>query len=345
MKKIIYIAALAALTACSTMEQPQDGLRPDPNGKVLKATVISTFDGWNIDSPQQLVKQQNLLVVNNYTASKSLSSVDLSLNQRTDRITRSGENEEAYYISALDASSGKEYTALNFRTGQLYVTPMDQAEGNPYSIQLPADAQHLIAAKAENFVISTGLYEQGRYLFYCLDDHSANYYLSYPEHPQHPDMSERTKSILYASSVLRLRPDAKAFVCSDIHSGLLDICRIEGNRIERVKQQCFYHPRIRVYGSTPQNTYIAYDRSSIQGFLDIAVSNEHIYVLYSGKSTQKDRYNIFQCRTLLTFDWEGTLLSSEELEVPATNIAYDKSEKALYGIGYTPDATLVRYNL
>lgn len=75
-------------------------------------------------------------------------------------------------------------------------------------------------------MIDTGLYEKGRYLLYSLPDQSARYSLSYPDHPVYPGLQEKTKAMLYASNVLRVRPDGEAFVCADMYSGVIDFCRV-----------------------------------------------------------------------------------------------------------------------
>ena len=88
---------------------------------------------------------------------------------------------------------------------------------------------------------------------------------------------------------------------------------------------------------------IAYYDDNISGFRDVAVSNDHIFVLYSGKTYKDEQQKIANCSTLLVFDWNGTLLETRSLPQGATYISYDLEENALYGT--TPDAQLVRYNI
>ena len=129
-------------------------------------------------------------------------------------------------------------TALDFRKGELVVNAVSSLarSGNSETvIKLPSGEQHLIAARVGDRVIATGLYDEGRYLLYSLPDQSARYFLSYPDHPVYPDLREKTKAMLYASNVLRVRPDGEAFVCADMYSGVIDFCRITADSIERVR--------------------------------------------------------------------------------------------------------------
>lgn len=348
MKNILYLLLpflFVVEWGCSSEEGQIDALRPDENSNVLNTEVIASFEKWGIANPTGITKSNHLFAVTNRTGQNNISLFEINRTKRADRITRSRSNGQAFYTSALNAT-GEEISALNFHTGQLFVTPGNEnGIAETYSIQLPSDVQHLIAAKNDRYVIATGLYEKGRYMLYSLQNPKAEYFLSYPEHPEYPDLNEYAKSVLYASSVLRIRPDGEAFACSDMRSGILDICRIRDNRIERIKLLTFYFPHVHISGSTPKNLKVAYDKSTVHGFWDMAVSNDRIYVLYSGKSKKRDRYNIGHCQTLLTFDWMGNQIESRALDIPVSHICYDQEEKTLYGIGYTPEAVIVRFAL
>lgn len=349
MKHKIYfftIATAIILFSCTSSEQPVEALRPEEGQEAIKMEVVASFEQWGINNPRGIVKSNHSVAVANRTSHHNISLVKLGDFTRTDRITRSRHNGQALHTNALDGSASHEITALNFQSGQLYVTPQTGNEWRgTYCIQLPEGVQHLTAAKSGKRIVATGLYEQGRYLLYSPEDGSTGYFLSYPEHPDHPGLDEYTKSALYASSVLRIRPDGQAFACSDMRSGLLDICRIEGDKIERIQQLCFYYPQVHISGNSPKNLKIAYDKNTIHGFMDVAVSNERIYVLYSGKSKKQDRYNLTHCQTLITFDWAGNQTDLRSLEMPVSNICYDAEENTLYGIGYTPEAAIVKFIL
>lgn len=333
---------ISVVYSCSSEEEAIDALQKS-DSKVLDMEVVASFEKWGIANPTGIAKSNSVFAVTNRTGENNISLFEIRQSKRADRITRSRSNGQALYTSALNAA-GQEISALNFQTGQLFVTPENEnGIAETYGIQLPAGVQHLVAAKNGNFVISTGLYEQGRYMLYSLQDNKARYFLSYPEHPKFPGLNEYTKSVLYASSVLRIKPDGKAFACSDMRSGILDICRIQGNRIERIKLLSFYFPKVYISGSKPENLKVAYDKSTVHGFLDMAVSNDRIYVLYSGKSKKKDHYNIGHCQTLLIFDWQGNQIDCCSLEIPVSHICYDQEEKLLYGIGYTPEAAIVKF--
>lgn len=211
----------------------------------------------------------------------------------------------------------------------------------PQTLGLPEREQHLAAVRGKDFIISTGLYEAGRYLYYSLATEEVKYCLSYPRHPDFPDMSEKTKAILYASSVLRLRPDGSAFVCGDMYSGNIEFCKIENDNITRVKHLCFHLPEVKIKGIEK----VTYRRSNRMGFSDLAVSQDRIYALHSGKTYLRNNADFLTCNELMEFDWEGNLLGKYDLKTSVTSILYDEEEHTLYAVRNKMDVPLLKIKL
>ena len=297
---------------------------------------------------EKIIKQGNLLVVGRSYEDYQVRAIDLQANTNREMLKFGEGSGESIGITGLTVGTSGTVTALDYRTGKLHelsAAPLSRGETTSAEIQLNPETFHLAAVKGESFVISTGLYEEGRYRYYSEESGEERYYLSYPGHPEYPNLSERAKSMLYASTVLRLRPDNKAFVCTDMRSGIMDICRVENGCIEGVCRRCFYYPKVRII-DTKNKVDVAYYKDNIAGFQDVAVSDDRIYVLYSGKTYRDVKQNISQCQTLLIFDWEGTLLSSVALDTPVYTIFFDMVENELYGLkGTYGDIALVRLDL
>ncbi len=78
------------------------------------------------------------------------------------------------------------------------------------------------------------------------------------------------------------------------------------------------------------------------GFLDVAVTEDKVYALYSGKTYKMDRGRAFESNCLLVYDWEGNLIRTLYFGDALTGISYDREEGMLYGI--TEDGSLIRVN-
>lgn len=87
------------------------------------------------------------------------------------------------------------------------------------------------------------------------------------------------------------------------------------------------HPKMKV-SETPLPR-VPYYRDNRFGFTDVAVSDDRIYALYSGKSYGS---GVCECRTLLVYDGEGNLVKSGSLDVSLVNVYYDTEEGAVYGM-------------
>lgn len=345
MKKHLVTLLLVPLFASCSTDNSYLSVSPDiqATGNDVTSTLVADLSAYGITSPSKITKHGDILAVGLRNKLTNVNLVNLSTRSSQDWLPLGDGTNEAYTVDNLSVNSQGEISAFDFETGKLHrYNPSGVSRGSTTPpLALTNDAIHLSAVQGDNFVISTGLYEQGRYRYYSLEDDSESYFIDYPVHPGYPDLSPYSTSVLWASTVLCLRPDNKAFVCTDIRSGQIDICRIEGKTITLTCRHCYYYPHVDARNKGAVR--VAYYSDNITGFQDVAVSNDRIFVLYSGKTYKAERQKIANCPTLLVFDWDGTLLETRTIPQMATFISYDLEENALYGT--TPDAKLVRYDI
>lgn len=339
-RELLYMLVVGILLGCSDRREWDEGIDVIKNERVKSERVVD-LSRVGVDEISGFVKRGNRLVVGATYAKEGFARcVNLEDREITRSVSASGGIRS---LSSFNSFDGSSVTALDFRTGELIespVAPIARGESPESITQLPKDKQHLSAVKADDFVIATGLYEEGRYLLYSLVDGSARYFLSYPETPEFPGLRENTKAMLYASSVLRVSPDRSAFVCADMYSGVIDFCRVAGGAIERVKTVRLHYPKVKI--AEVPSSRVAYTPDNRFGFMDVAVTGDRVYALYSGKTYRVDRGRAFECQTLLVYDWEGNLVRSLLLDVALQGITYDGEEGAVYGITCDFEMTLVR---
>lgn len=352
MKKTIFTLLSGILiTACTVNEQIDPIYKPDLQNAIgtLKATVLSDLSALNIKNPSGLVKRGGEFIIGNPDSRFNAVSLHLETGERRELFPRGRRASGAVYPSSLSACGNSGTTILDIYQGRLLYAPSGNTPSTKTTEKspslLPVGQQHLAAVQAGDCIIATGLYEQGRYLLYCPSDDQAGYFLDYPAHPVFPDITECTKSVLYASSVLKVRPDNCAFVCADMYSGLLDICRVDGGHISRIRQHIFHHPKVYIHEKTGEHPYVAYSKDNCFGFTDVTVSEDRIYAIYSGKTYRRNQADFQQCQTLFILDWEGNILSTYRIDTPLTYLQYETEENAIYAIGYAPKANLVKIDL
>lgn len=346
-KLFTLIVGIVLLTACSYEEREiSEEVLPVADGQSIKTEKITDLSAYHIHRPSGFLKSGSELIVGDYMNTNNVYRIDLEAGITEGTLprvrTRSG---RAVIFGSLSSDGRGGWTALEALTGKMVNAPsLLTRAGGENSIQLPEEQRHLWAVRAGNYIVATGIYAEGRYMLYSPDDGRVSYGVEYPEHSLSADLSEREKSFLYASNVLKARPDGEAFVCADMYSGVLDICRIEGGEVSLTKRLTYHLPRVQFYknGDWPR---VVYSKDNRFGFTDVCVTDECIYALYSGQTYRAEKKNFQHCRTLIEIGWDGTVRSTRSLDASLTHLAYDAQEKSLYGIAWTPSATLVRLTI
>ena len=265
MKTIAYACLLAAalLIGCRS-EEVQISAQ-----EALKTVAVADLSMSDLYDTRGILKVGNSFVALASDGEFNAVSINLqSGEQRPFFPCRLSDDDYMFSLMSFNSTDGRTVTALDYQNGRLIETTLSGEESRSIApaeehvISLPAGQQHLIAAKGSSFVIATGLYNKGRYLYYDLNDQTARYFLDYPGHEDYPDMLTRTKAVLYASNILRIRPDESAFVCADMYSGLIDFCRIIGSSVERIRMVRLRHPIVDIEEKPGIN--VAYYRSRLR---------------------------------------------------------------------------------
>lgn len=313
MKNIYFVLVLVAFSACNFCRNENNAdfrLKEVIEKEVAKLSDFGIEDVWGI------TQKNGCFLFNGTNGVKIIPIADLE------------EKIEPLRACSNDIPN-KCFIAYDFIKENLFEFIIGKSgEVISQELGLPEGKLHIAAVKGRDFVISTGIYEEGRYFYSVQNIEESKYCLSYPLHSSFPDIAEKTKAILYASVVLRLSPDEKAFVCADMYSGNIEFCKIEGGDIISVKQLCFHLPDVKIKG----RENVIYKRSNQMGFSDITVSRDRVYAIHSGKTYLKNNVDFMDCNELLEFDWEGNLLNTYNLKKSVTNILYNEEKHMLYAV-------------
>lgn len=327
----VIVSVLLIIISCSKEYEYDSSVLVASNS--VATTLIYPLDKFELANIMDFSKNGDWLALSQYYAEYHASFINVKNGEIHGWLKMGVRKNEALEVSNLSVTRGGDIIALDFMKGVVHECNPNQISRSQSAstvIELPDSMVHLTAIKGHDFIISTGLYRHNRYRYYSLVDKSDKYYIAYPKHPDFPFLEASLESTLYASSILKLRPNEKNFVCADRRSGLIDICSINEGLIELVRRNCFYHPKIKLHDGDVK--FITYMKTNINGFQDIAVSEDYIYALYSGKTYEDSGSKIEHCRTLIIFNWEGEHIKTLELDNNIKNISYDVSNDTLYGI-------------
>jgi len=272
---------------------------------------------------------------------KTLKSIDTKVRTKSGMgLTKSSINSKQ--LNSVSFSQNGHWNVLDISNSELIENDYSGNVVNTYKIN--NNVQNLSAIRVGKYIISTGLYLKGRYYMYNIETKEGNYFLDYPKTENYPDILPLSKSILYASNVMRAHPNKDMFVCADISSGVIDVCKITNDSIKLVKRTVLSLPNANI-NEEFKFPIVAFTQDNLFGFTDVAVNTNCIYALYSGNTIKDHKTDFQSCKTLLKFNWNGEIKKRYELGETLLNLNYDIKDKALYSVIVNDVATLVKIKL
>lgn len=233
------------------------------------------------------------------------------------------------------------YDFGNSRMVEFDMNQLGQPGFGPVFTPVPTDQRHLCAAKWGSTLVATGMFDK-RYAL--LENGQETFFLDYPSIPTYRNTNNTQKSMLFASNIIKIKPDGTKFVCANMQSGIIDLCSlIPCNTITRITEQNLYSPKATV--KSTRRKPVVYSTDNLFGFCDLEVTDDYIYALYSGRSYNKYKDQIGYGERIVVFDWEGNHVHTYLLGNPFTSISFCKEENAIYGLTNHPNSVLIKYAL
>ena len=121
-----------------------------------------------------------------------------------------------------------------------------------------------------------------------------------------------------------------------MQTGCLDICEINGNELTRVNEVHLTPAKVKFNRHRPKGRGLVhpvnYSKYHIFGFCDLAVSDDYIYALYSGRTLKQHNLDVDKGKTILVFDWNGSHVRTYRLENACSSISYSAEENTIYAL-------------
>ncbi len=307
----------------------------------IEGHVVMTFDDYGIYRPTSIIMNNDDIYVQN-NDEDMICVINQSTNKKKTLLKRGEGPAEALNISYITRSDNAVITAecnkrciieIPFRSQETVFSP------------LPPDyGAYTSAIKGQEGFITLGCFKEGRYMYYKPEKEKTAFFGDYRVHNKHKKLNNLTKSLIYISSKLAMKPDMTRFVAINFNNGIIDINKINKDSIINLKQLDFHYQDISVEGSA-DNPRVATRRSNKNGFYDVATSDKHIYTIYSGKSFEEAGRSTDHCEYLMIFDWDGNPVGCYKLNVPLYTICYNKQDNAVYGIHIGDEAKLYKFDI
>ncbi|MCQ4874334.1 MULTISPECIES: BF3164 family lipoprotein [Odoribacteraceae] len=349
MKKILY-TILASFLAFSCSDEKHNTPKQDnPLFSTSRAVTLNKLDGRinleeiGIYNPTKVIKKDSLFIVLDQEGLNKISIYNEKGKVLGSYLPVGMGADRGLYILTMNLDTKGMLTAYDYGNDRLVEFDMNQFGQpgfGPKFIDMPKDKKHLCVSKYGSTIISTGVFTDGRYAL--MDDGKEEFFLDFPKIPTYRSVSDTLMSALFASNIIKIKPDGTKFVCANMLSGIIDFCSLIPCNITRITELNLYSPKATLKS---RRNPVAYSAGNLYGFRDVEVSDDYIFALYSGRSYQQYKDLMIYGERIVVFDWEGNHVRTYLLRDPFTSISYNKEENAIYGLTNNPNSVLIKHTL
>lgn len=307
----------------------------------IEGKEVMTFDDYGIYRPTSIVMNNDDLYVQN-NDEEMICVIHRSANEKEVLLKRGEGPEEALNIAYISMSDD---AVVSVESNKRLLIEIPFHLNKVRFSSLPPDyGAYTSVIKGQEGFVTLGCFKEGRYMYHKPAEGKTAFFGDYRVHNKYKKLDNFTKSLIYISSKVAIKPDMTRFVAINFNNGVIDINGINKDSIVNLKQLDFHYQEISVEGSK-DNPHVATKRSNKNGFYDVATSDKYIYTIYSGKSFDEAGRTMDHCEYLMVFDWDGKPVGCYKLNVPLYAICYNKQDNAIYGVHIADEAKLYKFNI
>src|SRR5690625_154017 len=335
---ILLILMISCTSAPSDQQSPSSifDRKIDVVGKFMNLTSES------LNAPVYLVLKDSLLIIHDRFSKGNDSKKEYLFkvfNRNTGEVLRTfgrigrGPDEFFYpsFINRLPGEGGDIgiYNPRLFTFTELSIDSI-LFDGNHLTINSYKDFDtrysNLIKLN-QNLFLGTGHFLNGRY---ALTNTSQNVVETWGEYPFQDTLKVSDKVLGMAFQTKSIRhPHKPIFVSVTYSSANFEIIQLSDQKLSMVAQINSYPPYFED-NSSGNSVSINLDNKNRWGYQDVAVTDNFIYALYSGKKKEEDRFYFGD--QIFVFDWNGNPISQLNLSKGVFSIAVDNNDKIIYAL-------------
>ncbi|WP_106831894.1 BF3164 family lipoprotein [Parabacteroides pacaensis] len=347
MRAIITILVVNAFFSC-TQEKISDPLDYFSHSSSLKAEETIDLEKYNILSPTNIMYGNNLLIMEDRNQNELLHIIDMRSQVCVHGVKKGEGPNEIISFGSVEYTDNMVYY---YDIAKKIIYQMDPYQSIKDTLmhykeymRLDTDSRPFILSKIDSNFVATGIFKDKRYLLISPHGECKNYFVDYPFFESTKDFTPMETSILYISSYFAIKPDQTKFICVAQKAGVISFCQVNNGEIEEYKRISYHAPLVRQTKDTNMPA-IAYKKDNKVAFCGVACNDKYIYALYSGRSFTSHGDESFQCEHLLVYDWNGNPIKRYHLDKPLFSFCLDSDNQVVYGITFSPEGNVVKYNL
>lgn len=193
----------------------------------------------------------------------------------------------------------------------------------------------------DSMFVSIGLFRK-RYAVFNGDLKFVSEQHDYPFIEEFPNIRSEVLGMAYQGDIA-VKPDGTKIVAvaqDAIHFQILNVNRYD---LDPAKTLSLTYPKFRASEGNIISANML--KENVYGFLDVSVTNESVYLLYSGNSVEFNANAGSAAQTILVYSWEGEPKYKINLDRDVNCIAVDEDKSILYAIEFNKHPYLVSFSL
>ena len=195
---------------------------------------------------------------------------------------------------------------------------------------------------SRNQFLSLGLFPEGRLGVFGEDGRQAGTVADLP--PGAEELAPNIRQHAYQATLLA-HPDRHLLAAATRHASRLEIYRSDGSVVAHTEGPLAVAPDYRRSEGGPRSRFVM-SKDARFGYVDVAVSRDFIFALFSGRSRESFRgISATLARYVHVFDWAGEFRGALRLETDAISIAVDDAAATLYAVEHEPAPAIAAYDL
>jgi hypothetical protein len=248
-----------------------------------------------------------------------------------------------FSLQYINDSTMGSYDILGKKFGEISLSTCSEP-ARVKTVKFDDNMNARVIKTAYNQYIGTGVYPDGMYIMFDSSGTKIKSFFEYPfENASEKSIKNQLRAMAYQGKIASNLSNTR-FVYGANSADIIYFYDIENSNIRFIRKIenrfCEYVPEEQngSFGSAIKTT-------NRHGFVDIYATDQHVYALYSGKTYNEYREQIFAGDRLRIYDWSGDLLAEAALDVPCKFLCVSPDDETMWAIAEIPEPTIIRFDL
>ena len=316
---------------------------------IKHAQSISGSD-YLMGSVGKVLLVDTILITLDYNNSRFFHVFDIKNMKYVDNLGNRGQGpNEFIHPTSLIYFSEKEFLTFDANDNSLKQINLDSLVQGVVSykkaLSFSSISNMAILPTKFNTFVGFGVYTSN---MFKLIDHEGNdmeYYIDFPIAKSKIDKKMDNRNIAMGyQGIIAVNPEKDKFVYASYYGTIYAIFSISDQAITQQKLVIYDYPQF-VTENTGGSISSPLTKETISGFTDVSVTEEYIYMLYSGKNISEERERSFEGETIYVLDWKGNPILKYSLDLPISSIAVSADNQKLFALSQSPEPVLVEFDI